>query len=218
MPLAAGQDFTNAGRQVVAISPDGTQMVYVANFGLHLRSMSDSVSRPIAGTDVPLGGALNPVFSPDGRSIAFWSAADQTIKRIATNGGAPVPIAPAGRPLGMTWDDAGILFGQSGTGIMRVPASGGTPTTVVKVNEGELADTPQMLPDGRTVLFTLGTASGTDRWDKAKVVVQSGSSERKIVIDGGSDGRYLPTGHLVYALGGTLFAVPFDAGRLESNR
>jgi serine/threonine-protein kinase len=41
------------------------------------------------------------------------------------------------------------------------------------------------------------------------------SGERKTLIEGGSDARYLPTGHLVYALGGTLFAVPFDLRRLE---
>jgi serine/threonine-protein kinase len=65
-------------------------------------------------------------------------------------------------------------------------------------------------------LFTLATGTGIDRWDKAKVVVQSSrSAERKTLIEGGSDGRYLPTGHIVYALGGTLFAVPFDLRRLE---
>jgi Tol biopolymer transport system component len=46
-------------------------------------------------------------------------------------------------------------------------------------------------------------------------VQSSGSAERKTLIDGGSDGRYLPTGHIVYALGGTLFAVSFDLQRLE---
>jgi serine/threonine-protein kinase len=40
------------------------------------------------------------------------------------------------------------------------------------------------------------------------------SSERKTLVSGGSDGRYLPTGHLVYALGGVLLAVPFDLRRL----
>ena len=70
----------------------------------------------------------------------------------------------------------------------------------MRVSDGEIAHGPQMLPDGRSVLFTVATGSSADRWDKAKVVVQSlDSGERKTVIDGGSDGRFLPTGHIVYA-------------------
>jgi serine/threonine-protein kinase len=177
--------------------------------------MSDLEAKPIPGTEIPQG-VVNPVFSPDGRSIAFWSGADRTVKRIAVNGGAAVTICTAERPFGMTWDADGILFGQGRAGIMRVLASGGEPEILVKVNDSEVAHGPQMLPDGRTVLFTLATGTGTDRWDKAKVVVQPlRSGERKTLIDGGSDGRYLPTGHVVYALGGTLFAVPFDLRRLE---
>src|SRR5712692_9635336 len=215
LTLAGGQEFTNDGRQVVAISTDGTHLVYVANQRLHLRSMSDLEAIAIPGTEIPQG-VLNPVFSPDGRSIAFWSGADQTVKRIAINGGAAVTICPAERPFGMSWDADGILFGQSRAGIMRVLASGGEPEILVKINGGEIAYGPQMLPDGRTLLFTLATGTGTDRWDKAKVVVQSSrSGERKTLIDGGSDGRYLPTGHIVYARGGTLFAVRFDLRRLE---
>jgi serine/threonine-protein kinase len=72
-----------------------------------------------------------------------------------------------------------------------------------------------VLPGGEWLLFTLATAATADGWDKAQIVVQSlKSSERKTLVSGGSDGRYLPTGHLVYARGGVLFAVPFDLPRL----
>src|SRR5207342_2817390 len=78
-----------------------------------------------------------------------------------------------------------------------------------------LAHGPQLLPGGQAVLFTLATGTGADRWDKARVVVQTlKSGERKTLIDGGSDARYVPTGHLVYALGGVEFAVPFDLRQL----
>lgn len=80
----------------------------------------------------------------------------------------------------------------------------------------EIAHGPQILPGGGAVLFTLAKNAGTDRWDKAQVVVQSlKSGERKILVEGGSDARYLATGHLVYARGGVLFAVPFNLRRLE---
>src|SRR5262249_40416893 len=75
---------------------------------------------------------------------------------------------------------------------------------------------PQLLPDQRSLLYTLATGRDPDRWDKAQIVVQRlGSSERKTIINGGADARYLPTGHIVYALGGVLFALPFDVRRLQ---
>jgi dipeptidyl aminopeptidase/acylaminoacyl peptidase len=99
---------------------------------------------------------------------------------------------------------------------MRVAASGGKPELIAKARDGEIADGPQMLPNGRSVLFTVTTAVGPERWNKAQIVVQPvGSTERTTLIDGGSDGRYLSTGHLLYAESGTLFAVPFDVSRLK---
>jgi hypothetical protein len=72
------------------------------------------------------------------------------------------------------------------------------------------------LPDGRSILFTLAKGTDPDRWDKAQIVVQAaGSAERKTIVAGVADGRYISTGHIVYALGSTLFAVNFDARRLE---
>ncbi|TMB86605.1 MAG: hypothetical protein E6J45_13645, partial [Chloroflexi bacterium] len=153
-PLGEGQTFTNPGRPIVAISPDGTQLVYVANQQLHLRSISDLHVRPIAGTQVTLG-ILNPVFSPDGQSIAFHSLKDQTLKRIATTGGVPVTICPATNPIGMSWTQDSILFSEPGKGILRVPAAGGTPEVVVSLSQGEAAASPQMLPDGASILFAL---------------------------------------------------------------
>ena len=83
---------------------------------------------------------------------------------------------------------------------------------LVTLNDGEAAQSPQILPGGQHLLFTLATGSGPDRWDKARIVVQSlTSAERKTLFEGGSDARYVPTGHLVYAVGGSLFAVAFDA-------
>jgi serine/threonine protein kinase len=214
--LGQGQQFTNSGRQMVAISPDGTHVVYVANQALYLRSMSETEARPLVGVEVTPGGGANPVFSPDGRSIAFHSGVDQTLKRIAVNGGAAITICPVDGLYGMSWSAEGIVFGQGSSGIMRVPANGGKPERLVSVKGDELAHGPQMLPGGQAVLFTLATGTGADRWDKAHVVVQTlRSGERKTVIEGGSDARYVSTGHLVYALGGIVFAVPFDVRRLE---
>jgi len=211
--LPEGQQFTNTGRQVVSVAPDGSQFVYVANNRLYLKPMAEVSSLFIQGTEITTG-VLNPVFSPDSRSIAFYSNADKTLKRIAVSGGAAVTICSIDAPFGISWGtDNEILIGQGAKGIVRVSASGGKPETIVAVKDNEVAHGPRMLPDGDAVLFTLSTiASSPDRWNEAQIVAQSlKSGERKVLIEGGSDARYVPTGHLLYALSGTILAVPFDA-------
>src|SRR5262249_46442451 len=75
--LGEGQRFTTAGaRPALAISPDGTQIVYEANRRLYHRSMSESEARAIPGTE-NFAIVVNPVFSPDGRSVAFVALGDQ---------------------------------------------------------------------------------------------------------------------------------------------
>jgi hypothetical protein len=77
-------------------------------------------------------------------------------------------------------------------------------------------DSPQMLPGGASLLFTLTTGAGPNAPDTSNIVVQSLSTgERKTILSGGSDGRYVTSGHLVYAVGGSVFAAPVDTSRLE---
>ena len=88
---------------------------------------------------------------------------------------------------------------------------------MVKVGQQESAYGPQLLPDGDNLLFTLASGNAPDRWERAKIVIQSlRSGNRKILISGGSDARHLPTGHIVYVMGGTIYAVRFDPRRLET--
>jgi serine/threonine-protein kinase len=209
--LPEGQRFTVVNNQMLAVSPDGGLVVYVADYQLYLRSMSELEARPIPGTRQELT-PFSPVFSPDSRSIAFYSQVDRAIKKVALSGGAAVTICQAepARNGRISWDGDAILFGQN-AGIMRVSASGGQPEAIVSVKDGEGVHGPQVLPGGEWVLFTVSASQTPEGWDRAEIVVQSlKTSERKTLISGGSDGRYVPTGHLVYALGGVLFAVPFD--------
>jgi len=224
LPLPEGQTFTSTGRQFVAISPDGTQLAYIANSRIFLRAIADVGPRAIPGTD-DFGNISNLTFSPDGQSLAFWVPRDGSLKRIGVAGGAAVTICPVPtNPLGMSWPDATILFSQSGTGILRVPETGGKPEVVVPAaapgDEGGLIMFgPQQLP-GDAVMFSVARTtaiSAIDRWDKAHIVVQSlRSGQKHTLIEGGSDARYVSTGHLLFARGGTLFAVPFDSNRLQA--
>src|SRR5205085_3320077 len=77
--LPADQDFTRTGRQVVAISRDGTNIVYVANQKLYLKPISEMAGKAIAGTDQDVN---TPMFSPDGQWIAFYVASERRMKKI----------------------------------------------------------------------------------------------------------------------------------------
>ena len=208
--LPTDQAFRRLGRPVLALSPDGRQFVYNTGKGLHLRTMGELQARLIPGTEEDLN---SPFFSPDGQSVAYFAFAGTQLKRIPISGGASVKIADATNLYGASWGtDGTILFGQP-EGIMRVSANGGTPELVIPAREGEQVDSPQLLPDGESVLFSVTTAgNSTRRWDDAQIVVQSLSTgARTVVVQSGSDARYLPTGHLIYAREESLFAVAFDA-------
>jgi eukaryotic-like serine/threonine-protein kinase len=212
----------------IAISRDGTQLVYGANHRFYLRPVSESTARAIPGSDVGTTDNLgNPIFAPDGRSIAYWTRRAQTpttmgtLKRIPVTGGTAVTLVDVEFPLGMSWHDETILIALRQGGIVKVPATGGTPETLVRLEDNELAASPQMLPGGDALLFTLGKAIAQQsgpavaEWEKTtKIVVQSlASGQRTVVVEGGSVPRYLPTGHLLFATGGVLFAAPFDVRR-----
>ena len=217
IPLGEGQQFTNIGRSYLAISPDGTEIAYVANRRLYLRSMQDLDARAIPGTEGPVGVTL-PAFSPDGKSLVYWANADRALKRVDLSGGAPVTVCGNVTPTSLTWGSDGIAFAQPGR-ILRVSPNGGEPEPLVKLKDNEQAEGPQILPGGQAALFTLaaGTSSSGAAWDQAKIVAQNlKSGARKTIIDGGSDARYLAAGRLVYALNGVLFAQAFDPRRLET--
>ena len=198
---------------VVTIAPDGSSLVYTATHALYRRALSEPDAVPIRGTE---GAPSAPFFSPDGLSVGYWDSAASELRRIAVAGGTPVSLTRATTPYGASWEsDDTILYGQA-DGIWRLSADGGTPEQVVRIEATELLYGPRLLPGGRSVMFSVVTrASMIGRnaaWDTARIVVQwLESGERTEVVRGG-DARLVPTGHLVYALGTALFAVPFDHG------
>jgi hypothetical protein len=219
LSLPDGQAFTNAGRQVIAISPDGTEFAYVANRRLYRRTMSDLVAQPISGID-GTEAVRSPAYSPDGRSIAYFG--QDVLKRIAVSGVVPLALGTFPGATGLSWGPDGIVFGNNETqldGVIRVSPNGGSPERLVERTPQEVIDGPQMLPGGKALLFSVarGTSAGDYAvWDKAVIVVQRlNSRERQTLITGGSAARYLPSGHLVFARGGVLLAAPFDLARLQ---
>ncbi|MFQ5743892.1 MAG: protein kinase [Acidobacteriota bacterium] len=213
IPLPEGLEFTAPTLRLVAFSPDGSQIVMAANKQLWRRAIGETEMTPVRGTEAELFTA-SPFFSPDGQEIGFL--ADFELKRVAATGGAPQVLLSDERSLlhGGSWaDDGNIYFGRGTGGIWRVAANGGEPEKIVPLESGS-ARAPQLLPGGQWVLFTLREGPDAE-WDEASVVVHSlVTGERRELFRGGTDARYLSSGHIVYAHGSTLLARAFDVDRL----
>ena len=202
---------------VLDLSPDGREFVYNTFDGLYLGSLDSLEANLLPGTEGVR--ARGPVFSPDGRSLAFRGREEQSssvgnyITRLDLGGGTPVLVADQLGGMGeLSWTDDGRILYGGGQGLMQVPATGGTPEVLVEAGEDELLGQPRLLPDGESVLFTVG--SRTSGWDDPEIAVQSLTTGERTTLFEGHDARYVSTGHLVYALNDGLFAVAFDPVRL----
>jgi len=197
----------------IAISNDGTRILARTGPSLELRSMSDFEVVALKVADVDAIG--HAVLSPDATSIAFVAA--RTLKRMPASGGAAVDLAQLpGEPEGCHWTGAHIYCALGADGVVRVAASGGALEQVITLAAGEHAATPQLLPGGDALLFTLAPGTQRPNWQRSSIVVQSPSSgQRDVVTALGTDPRYLATGHVAYVVGGVWYAVRFD---LEDRR
>ena len=212
-PLAFGLEAPPA----LAISPDGSDVVYAgAPKGkpsqLFLRSFGHPDVQPIAGTE----GAYSPFFSPDGKWVGFF--ADGKLKKVPVSGGAASTLCDAPRGWGGTWGPGNnITFARSlSSGLWQISAEGGPPKAVsfLQPAQGEQQHgSPQMLPDGRSILFEVWTGSN---FDSARIaLLDTKTGEVRKLLDGGSNPVYIRTGHIVYARNDTLLAVPFDVSKLR---
>ncbi len=205
----------NSALRTVAISPDGARIAISASTSdgprLYLREMNAASPVAVSGAD----GAVNPVFSPDGKWLAFFVGAQ--LRKISLDGGAPVTVADGiSTAKGMSWGtDHNIYYAPAvNSGILRISDGGGKPQPVTQLQSGELAHiSPEVLPDGKALLFTVFSGGNED--DGALVAQKIGSNERKVVIPKGVEARFLAPNHLLYMRGGSLMATTFDPKSLE---
>jgi len=198
------------------LSPDGSRLVYVSQGKLFTRRLDQPNATELAGTQ----GAYAPFFSPDGEWVAFFATGK--LQKISVDGGSAITLCDVGVAEGGSWGEDGniiAVFSSAGGVLSRIPATGGAPTPLTQLAQGEPTHRwPQILPGGKAVLFTSNTLGAA--FDGANIeVVSLADHLRKTLQRGGTFGRYLPAsngiGHLVYINKGTLFAVPFDPENLE---
>lgn len=199
-----------------ALSVDGTRLAYISGgpeaWQLYVRAL-DSLS----AVTLPLPRrAWQPLFSPDGHQVAFFTG--EWLMKIELGTGRVTKVCPdTWIPQGATWgaDNRIYFVPQPYSGISVVSADGGEPRELTKLSPPDEVSHgwPDLLPGGRHLLFTRWDSDTLDDGKIETLSLESG--ERRIVMEGGFGARYIPTGHLVYVRSGTLMAVPFDARTLR---
>lgn len=206
----------------LAVSPDGKKLAFIATVPpsppqLWIRALDSPTAQPLPGTE----NALQPFWSPDSRYVGFF--AGTALKKIDAGGGPPqtlvVNACSPCVPYGATWSRNGvILFAvatvATGTTISRVPATGGTASTVTRLDAShqEVAHTwPSFLPDGTHFTYFV-LAPGNN----AIVAGLLDSSERKVVLKNAtSNAVFASPGYVLFVRQGTLMAQPLDIGQLQ---
>jgi DNA-binding winged helix-turn-helix (wHTH) protein/Tol biopolymer transport system component len=217
-------EFSVAGLQGMAVSPDGRHIAYVARTGqlmsnLYLRPLDSLQPLAVAGTE---GALTAPFWSPDSRHIAYGAiekpgrpqfligAPKLYMARVARDGGPPQTLAKD-LPVGAdgAWSADGIIVFDGGTGLERIAAATGADRAqVTHLEPGENAHAePSFLPDGRRFLFT--TAFG----EPGVYVHDLDSGERMRVLVDSATAVYA-NGYLLFNRGRALMAQRFDVDRL----
>jgi serine/threonine-protein kinase len=218
LPVGVELEVTN-DRGNLAISPDGRQVVYT---GMEDGDQNLYLQRLDGGPAVVLEArsrATHPFFSPDGEWIAYFAAGK--LRKLSLRGGNPIDLIESSLNRGGVWTEDGTIVLSTATtgGLSRVPAAGGQPEplTELDASTGERTHRwPSALPDGKTVLFTIGVSGKPGDYEDADIgAVSLETGERRIIYRGASMARYVPTGHLLLGNEGMLSAVPFDLDRLE---
>jgi serine/threonine protein kinase len=197
----------------LAISPNARQIVFEQNYQRQnmfwIRSMESTELRPLPGTE----RGMFPFWSPDNRSIAFFS--DGKLRRVEVAGGPPQVIADAQNPRGGAWNSEGtILFNAASSGPLSrvsVDGSGLAAATELEKDQGSHRY-PQFLPDGRHFLYY---ALGKPEVSGVYVASLDGKESKRILANSDSQAVYAQPGYLLFLRQGVLLAQPFDPKKLE---
>jgi serine/threonine-protein kinase len=202
----------------IAISPDGLRIAYTTMEGLWLRHLSDLEARLIVTTDYDK--IRNPFFSPDGTAVGYW-VQGKSLEQVTLDDSRSRHIENISSAMnGAFWGsgDHGIFYAAN-EGVRRIPADGGPSELVAEAGGGEFFGSPQLLPDGETLLLAIlrypeeETPQRVNRrdWNESQIAAYSlATGQRTVLVERGSHPKYSSTGHLVYGLDESLRAIAFD--------
>jgi serine/threonine-protein kinase len=216
-PEPASLQVATSNRDV-AISPDGTLLAYMAKEGsvaaLYVRRLDSLTPILLRRSD----RYFEPFFSHDSRWVAFNDETDLTLRKIPVTGGPPVAIAQINAEmLGASWRADDTIVYATQDGLWRVSAGGGTPESLLKRNSarGELSLAwPTVLPGSETILYAVRSGGRVEDW--AVHALDLGNGATKLVVRGGTNPLYSPTGHLLYTVEQVLHGIAFDTTRIET--
>ena len=204
-------DPTDAGGGP-AITADGRTVFYVGRRAgishVFRRRLDEANAEIVPGTE----GALRAYLYPSDDWLAFSTNRPAGLKRLPLAGGPATPVLVAqSNVLGIAFTAAGeLVFGSQGGNLFRVPASGDKPEVLLRMGDDGPLRFPVALPENRGLLLTVGGVPVSNR-----IAVLSPGADAPRFLTGGTDARYLPTGHVVFWRDGSLFAAAFDLDRLE---
>jgi serine/threonine protein kinase len=209
-----GEKIRSSPTRRFALSRDGRRIVYVGADSLSgdqlwVRDLNSLTGRPLPGTS----GASAPFFSPDGQSVGFFTGNPGDLRVVSINGGPSLTVVrDSSVPWGGDWDESGFIYFTSNRSVAtRVPAGGGVAEAVSTRDSAKGVtehDWAQALPGGKRLLIQDWHNSIAD----AELSVLDLATGVSTPIIQALYGRYIPTGHIVYATStGSLMRVPFDA-------
>jgi serine/threonine protein kinase/Tol biopolymer transport system component len=198
----------------IVIAPDGRNIALVARSAngtdaIWIQPLNALTAHVLPGTE----GASSVFWAPDSRTLGFF--ADNKLKKVDTAGAPPTTICEARGAAGGTWSrDGVIVFNLGVSNLKKVSAFGGIPTDATKLQPGESAHfRPWLLPDGRHVLYTGYSGSGTSL---PFYVGSIDSADRVRLGESNSTNVIYSQGHVLFVRDSTLLAQPFDLRRLAT--
>ena len=223
--VPGGEQVMHLFRHGSALSPDGRELAFVSGsfaedwtpkHQLYLQRFDQWHARPVKGTEK----GYQPIFSPDGQWLAFITTDPPRLRKVSIDGGQTQTLCECDATFGASWGPQGmIVFAAERGPLQQVSSVGGEPVPLTELLEdkGESGHRlPHFLPDGSAVIFT--SVYAYRDWDLAQITAYSlASGERRLLIQGGSDGRHVDSGHLVFAREGKLLTVGFDPVKLETH-